>query len=197
MKHILIFTIATVLFAGACGGAASNSASNSANANAANKESDAPPSLTVAPSEAADALYAAALKGECTTVGEMLTEEMKKSVGSVDTYCKSLTGDGKIVSAKAVGASASSDNAAVSVQVTYKPEQKAEAVKPADKKNEANANTANANSETVAVAPPAEAPAKTELKEVHLKKVGEKWLIDVSPKPAAPVKTTASPAKPA
>lgn len=197
MKHILIFTIATVLFTGACGGAASNSASNSSNANAANKESDTPPSLTVAPSEAADALYAAALKGECTAVGEMLTEEMKKSVGSVDTYCKSLTGNGTVESAKAVGASASSDSAAVSVQVVYKAEQKPEPAKPAEKKNEANANTANANSEAAPVALPAAAPGKTELKEIHLKKVGEKWLIDVSPKPAAPAKTSASTAKPA
>lgn len=193
MKHLLIFTISTVLFTGACGGAASNSASNSSNANAANKESDAPPALTVAPSEAADALYAAALKGDCAAVGDMLTEEMKKSVGTVETYCKSLTGNGSIVSANAVGASASSDTGAVSVQVTYKPET---APEPSPKKAAANANTANANTESVPVAePPAALPAKTELKEVHLKKVGEKWLVDVSPKPAAPAKPTASPAK--
>lgn len=198
MKHLLILTISTVLFAAACGGAASNSASNSTNSNAnANKDAETPPSLTVAPSEAADALYAAALKGDCTTVGEMLTDDMKKSVGSVETYCKSLTADGKIESAKAVGASASSEMAAVSVQVTYKPEEKPEEKKPAEKKPDPKANT-NANTEAapaqeVQVVPPA--PAKTELKELRLKKVGEKWLIDVTPKAAAPAKTADSPAK--
>lgn len=197
MKHLLILTISTVLLAGACGGTASNTASNVSNSNAANKESEIPPSLTTAPSEAADAFYAAALKGDCTTVGDMLTEEMKKSVGSVDTYCKSLTADGKIESAKAVGASASSEMAAVSVQVTYKPEEKVEEKKPVEKKADPKANT-NANAEAappaeVQVAPPA--PAKTELKELRLKKVGEKWLIDVTPKAAAPAKTSESPAK--
>ncbi|MEQ1604625.1 MAG: hypothetical protein ABL999_07125 [Pyrinomonadaceae bacterium] len=197
MKQLLIFTIATVIFTGACGGAASNSGSSAANANAANKAADVPPSLTVAPSDAADALYAAALKGECTAVGEMLTDEMKKSVGSVDTYCKSLTVNGTVETAKAVGASASSESAAVSVQVTYKAEA---APEPSPKKAADNSNTANANAETAPVeqaAPTPTAPAKTELKEVHLKKVGEKWLVDVSPKPAAPAKPAASPAKPA
>lgn len=193
MKHLLIFTISTVLFTGACGGAASNSATNASNSANANKESDVPPSLTVAPSEAADALYAAALKGDCTAVGEMLSDEMKKSVGTVDAYCKSLTADGKVEMAKAVGASASSESAAVSVQLTYKPEA---APEPSPKKAAANANTANANSEAAPVeVQPVAAPAKTELKEVHLKKVGEKWLVDVTPKAAAPAKLLASPAK--
>ncbi|MFT3745750.1 MAG: hypothetical protein QM785_15850 [Pyrinomonadaceae bacterium] len=197
MKHLLILTIATVLFTGACGGAASNTASNASNANAANKQAEAPPSLTTAPSDAADAFYAAALKGDCTTVGDSLTEEMKKSVGSVDAYCKSLTADGKIESAKAVGASASSESAAVSVQLTYKPEAATEEKKPSEKKADPKANT-NANAEApatpeVQVAQPA--PAKTELKELHLKKIGEKWLIDVTPKAAAPAKSADSPAK--
>ena len=194
MKYLLILTISIVMFTGACGGTASNSASNSANTNAANKPADAAPDLTVAPSKAADDLYSTALKGECTAVGEMLTDEMKKSVGTVETYCKSLTADGKIDTAKSVGASASSESASVSVLVTYKPEEKTEAAKPAEKKA-SNANAEDAPAERIT--PPTAVPLKTEMKDVYLKKVGEKWLVDVSPKPAAPAKAIASPAKPA